>query len=101
MNWETIEKEFKKKFCPKDESPEKRGYMLNWFIHDTITGEHLISFFKERFLEMIGEDDCYEEGEGLDNDLEEQVLSMYETMGEAHSGGYNQAKKEMRDKVKT
>ena len=46
--WKTIEKEFDKKFVRKDKSLEKLGYMRKWFIHDTITGDDILSFFKER-----------------------------------------------------
>lgn len=48
---EKIFKEFDKKFCRKDLSPKKRGYMDRWFLEDTVTGKEVKSFLKTKLEE--------------------------------------------------
>ena len=48
---EKIFKEFDKKFCRKDLSPKKRGYMDRRFLEDTVTGKEVKSFLKTKLEE--------------------------------------------------
>lgn len=52
-------KEFDKKFCRIDKSPDKRGVMENWFMREYITGKemklfirNLLSQEKDKLIEM-------------------------------------------------
>ena len=79
MNWKTIEKDFEESLKNYNVSHKGVGCF-----HDALKVHAIISFFKERFLEIIGEDEVG--ADEYDEDFKQQ--------------GYNQALQDMRDKVK-